>query len=83
MDNDLAALEHQLHGFDAALSATGVLADCGRFNAVFTSFVTGKIGNSGSQGWAAGLLDTYGRTREAETQFWLLLDAFLAKNGSS
>ena len=82
-DQDLAALENQLHGFDAALSATGALADRGRFNAVFTSFVTGRTGISGSQGWAAGLLSAYGRTPEAEAQFWHLLDAFLSENGTS
>lgn len=60
LDHDIRQLEMQLYGFDAALAATGALGIHEAFNAHFTELVRTSTGASGSQGWAAALIDTFG-----------------------
>jgi hypothetical protein len=76
-DYDLTYLEAQLHGFDAGLAAAGALGQCSKFNVSFREFVTKKTGLSGSLGWAAALIGSFGTGKAAFNAFCDLLSAAL------
>lgn len=77
VDYNLAELQLQLHGFDAGLAAAGALGPHSRFNEDFSDFVRQKTGLSGSQGWAAALMHSFGERKTAFAAFCNLLSVAL------
>ena len=70
LEFDLRELELQLHGFDAGLTAAGVMADFTYFNRSFCDFLLSTTELSCSQGWATAILGKFG---QSERSFGLLL----------
>ena len=75
VDFDLTVLEAQLHGYDTALSDSGTLGECDRFNRTFADFLSSTKGLSTSQGWAKALLRCHRSSEAAFKEFVVLLKA--------
>jgi len=74
-DFNLALLEAQLHGHDAALFGAGLLGERERFNRAFASLLCTVKGLSTSQGWAMALMRSHDSNEKAFEEFAALLSA--------
>jgi len=73
-DFDLRALELQLYGFEAGLSAAGVMGDFENFNRSFLDFLLSTTELSCSQGWATAILSKHGQSEHSFGVFLSLLE---------
>ena len=80
---DLHALELQLYGFEAGLSAAGVMGDFESFNRSFPDFLRSTAELSCSQGWAMAILSKYGQSERTFGAFLSLLEKAASESSAS
>ena len=82
-DFDLRELELQLYGFEAGLSAAGIVWEHDWFNRAFSDFLCCTSELSCSQGWAIALLQKYGQGESSFNRFLSLLEDAASKGPGS
>lgn len=79
-DFNLGYLEHQLYGYDAALSDAGLLGEHERFNPSFNEYVWVNLRLSCARGWATALLQAYGQGEPAFRKFLALVESATSRS---
>ncbi len=80
VDFNLAHLEYQLFGYDAALADAGSLGEHARFNYSFNEYVWVNHQLSCSCGWASALLQEYVQGEHAFKKFLALVERATLRN---
>jgi hypothetical protein len=77
---NIAHLEHQLFGYDAALADAGSLGEHARFKYSFNDYVWINHQLSCSCGWASALLKEYCQGEHAFKKFLALVERATSRN---